>query len=197
VETFQLPQIVAQVQESWQEVLAFQEMEKILREEEGTCLRKQTDKQTKACSCQLQHTILTPTVSFKSGTHAFLTWQMASDAKLPWMRQFSPCLILKASSVLYNGSQHNLLGKLISRANNQKKKEENLWFFKSEWNLAAKLALTLALPFSSLIKKSHGTNNNTLRVNFYSSKACQPFCAWQLCFRKLLFIYLSISWWVY
>jgi hypothetical protein len=48
-----------------------------MKKKEGTCLRKQTNKQTnkqtKACSCQLEHTILTPTVSFKSGTHAFLT----------------------------------------------------------------------------------------------------------------------------
>jgi hypothetical protein len=47
-------------------------MKKIPREE-GTLFKK-ANKQTKACcSCQLEHTMLTPTVSLKSGTHAFLT----------------------------------------------------------------------------------------------------------------------------
>jgi hypothetical protein len=150
-------------------------------------LRKQTNKQTKACSCQHEHTILT-------GTHAFFDLRIASDAKLPWDETILSMSYLKATSVLYNGSQHNLLGKkLISRANQpNKKKGENVILqlrMKPRSQISSHFSSPFFLPLSRRVMEPTTT---ILESQLYSSKACQPFCAWQLCFGKLLF-YLSIS----
>jgi hypothetical protein len=96
---------------------------------------------------------------------------------------------LEATSVLYNGSQHNLLGKLISRANQPKKIYGKNVILQVRMKPRSQISSPFFLPLSRRVMEPTTT---ILESQLYSSKACQPFCAWQLCFGKLLF-YLSIS----